>query len=173
MAKRLKLKEKLYPEENEEEEEEERKLKSAEAVSSDDDEANEDLSLKIVEKHLLMRAAKLDQDVDDFGDVVVLNENNDENRNDSSVDLPSSSFPETEVDVAGPSGVSESGVSEDTIIGNVKSDKKRSKLRKKKKQVENMEIVDQSVSSQLFYINFNILPHFFIILVFSGAFFKF
>ncbi|KAJ0014438.1 hypothetical protein Pint_20794 [Pistacia integerrima] len=63
-----------------------RKQKSKEvaAVSWDDEEANEDLSLKIVEKHLLMRAAKLVQnDADDNNDVVLDDEKN--------VDLSSSS----------------------------------------------------------------------------------
>ncbi|KAI9195946.1 hypothetical protein LWI28_019636 [Acer negundo] len=111
-------------------EEEEEKLKSVIEASSDDEEANEDLSLKIVEKHLLMRAARLAQNEDD--DVVF-----DENKNDSVVDLSSSSLLESEVVVAGPSGSND-----DTITGDVKSDKKRTK---KNKKIEKTQLGDRSV----------------------------
>ncbi|EOY10094.1 PREDICTED: protein AIR1 [Theobroma cacao] len=69
-----------------------------EISSSDDEEANEDLSLKIVEKALLVKAAKLNERNDAVsGDRDVL----------SVVDLTSSSSEEGEADVAGTSGVAE------------------------------------------------------------------
>ncbi|XP_031251665.1 zinc finger CCHC domain-containing protein 7-like [Pistacia vera] len=123
----LKQKEKSDPDE------EEKKSKEVTAVSSDDEEANEDLSLKIVEKHLLMRAAKLVQnDGDDDNDVILYDE--------KKVDLSSSSVLEPGVVTAGPSRTNDK-----TVIEDVKSDNKRTRVRKKKKKIEMMEIGDQSV----------------------------
>lgn len=107
--------------------------KSAQALSSDDEEANEDLSLKLVEKHLLRRAVRLGED---DGDAVV----RDESKNDCALG-PSSSFKlESEVVVSGPSGASGEAVEDGT------SNKKRVKVRKKKKKIEKVETGVQSVS---------------------------
>ncbi|KAK3205533.1 hypothetical protein Dsin_019579 [Dipteronia sinensis] len=109
----------------------EEKLKSVIEASSDDDDANEDLSLKIVEKHLLMRAARLAQN---DADIVFC-----ENKNDSVVDLSSSSLLESVVVVAGGS----SGSNDDATIGDVKSNKKKNK--RKKKKIEKTQLGDRSV----------------------------
>ncbi|KAL5763626.1 hypothetical protein ACOSQ2_016220 [Xanthoceras sorbifolium] len=109
---------------------EEEKLKSVTEVSTDDEEANEDLSLKIVEKHLSMRAAKLSQndehDVDFYDNMI-----------DGVVDLSSLPLMESEVVVA----AGHIGSNDDAIFGDVKSDKKRSR---KKKKVEKTQLGDQS-----------------------------
>lgn len=140
MATRQKLKGKLYHEENGEEEE---KLKSAAAMSSDDEEGNEDLSLKIVEKHMLMRAAKLDQDDSDSD--VVLNDNTNTNTSDNSNNKNGG----VEAVVPGPSGTTDDGIIEDVKS----SDKKRIRVRKKKKkEADKIEIEDQSVSSFYFIL---------------------
>lgn len=101
-------------------------------LSSDDEEANEDLSLKIVEKALLKRAVKRDQKV---GSVF-------EDSNGSSiVDLCSSSSQETDDYLAGPDGVSSEAVA---VV------REKNKVRKKKMKKVEVEIGENSVSIRLF-----------------------
>lgn len=123
----LKLKVKLDPDEKK------KKSKVGALVSSDDEEANEDLSLKIVEKHLLMHAAKLVQNDDD-------DDNNDVVLDGQKVDLSSSSLLESEIVTAG-----SSRINDETVIDDKKSDNKRIKVKKKKKKIEKMENGGQSV----------------------------
>ncbi|XP_021892639.1 zinc finger CCHC domain-containing protein 7-like isoform X2 [Carica papaya] len=95
-------------------------------LSSDDEEANEDLSLKIVEKALLKRAVKRDQKV---GSVF-------EDSNGSSiVDLCSSSSQETDDYLAGPDGVSSEAVA---VV------REKNKVRKKKMKKVEVEIGENS-----------------------------
>ncbi|OMO96523.1 hypothetical protein COLO4_15223 [Corchorus olitorius] len=97
-------------------------------LSSDDDEANEDLSLKIVEKALLMKAAKLNESKEsasDDGDVVPV------------VNLASLSSPEAEIYVAGTSGVG------DEVADLDLKSKKVVKRKKKKTKVEKQAIVTE------------------------------
>lgn len=97
--------------------------------SDDDEEANEDLSLKIVEKALLMRAAKLVPDSD--GPV----------EQNGLLDLPHSSSQEVEV-LPGPTRVAASET------GDLQSKKIIKRVRKKK--TNKMEIEDAAVSILLF-----------------------
>ncbi|GLT60960.1 hypothetical protein SLA2020_336980 [Shorea laevis] len=122
----------------EEMEEDESRLSNSRSVielgSSDDDEANEDLSLKIVEKALSKQASKLTEDVSsafNAGDDVTV------------VRLSSSSSPEAEVAVASASGTDREEA------GDMKSE---SNFRKKKKQnqtkIDEVIIVDDEKNSQ-------------------------
>lgn len=108
------------------------------AGSSDDDdkEANEDLSLKIVEKALSMRAAKPVPDGDE------------PNGFDGVLDPPrTSSSQEVEV-VAGPSKVAKSE------NGDLQNKKIIKSVRKRKKKTGKSEIVDATVSVCLFLFAF-------------------
>ncbi|KAJ7960363.1 zinc finger CCHC domain-containing protein 7-like [Quillaja saponaria] len=110
-------------------------------VSSDDEEANEDLSLKIVEKALLMRAAKL------VSNDVVLDESTCQEG--SVVDLPYLSSREAEI-VAEPSrvnGVEEIVVSEVVDLNNVEII--MGKKKKKKARNQGGSVIDlPSLSSR-------------------------
>ena len=121
-------------------------LNSFLVLSSDDDEdeaANEDLSLKIVEKALLMHVAKLvpDAAVDDDGDASVLNGT--QGVIDGSGNGSSSSVLEGEV-VESPSG------SGRKVIVPFGSNKKIVK----KKKIKKMEVQDQSVSFYFYFYLF-------------------
>jgi len=83
-----------------EEEEEEKPKKFVAEVSSDDEEANEDLSLKIVEKSLLMRASRLAENGNGF---VVLDDGG--GRDGGAVEIESTSSMEAESASAGSRGV--------------------------------------------------------------------
>ncbi|KAE8664741.1 chromatin remodeling complex subunit [Hibiscus syriacus] len=102
--------------------------------SSDDEEANEDLSLKIVEKALLVKAARFDEGnhgaSDDRGVVSV-------------VDLaPSSSRRGT--DVAGTSGVGEEADLDLKIKKSVKRKTKKTKVEKVIEDGDNAEMIDKA-----------------------------
>ena len=109
--------------------------------NDDDEAANEDLSLKIVEKALLMRAAKLvpDAAAADGGDAGVLNGT--QGAIDGGGNGSSSSVLEGEV-VESPSG-----------SGRIVKKKIVKKIVKKKivKKVKKMEVQDQSVSFFFFF----------------------
>ncbi|KAJ6897141.1 LOW QUALITY PROTEIN: zinc knuckle family protein [Populus alba x Populus x berolinensis] len=83
------------------EEEEEKPKKFVAEVSSDDEEANEDLSLKIVEKSLLMRAARLAENGNGF---VVLDDGGGD-RDGGAVEVESTASLEAESASAGSRGV--------------------------------------------------------------------
>lgn len=83
------------------EEEEEKPKKFVAEVSSDDEEANEDLSLKIVEKSLLMRAARLAENGNGF---VVLDDDGGD-RDGGAVEIESTASMEAESASAGSRGV--------------------------------------------------------------------
>ena len=99
------------------------------ASSSDDEEANEDLSLKIVEKSLLMRAARLvpDKDVSVEPDGV-----------DMVVKVPSSQEPEVTAPLAVVAGAE---------VVKSASDKKKKLIKKVKKKVKKMETENENVSA--------------------------
>ncbi|GLT69603.1 hypothetical protein SLA2020_417410 [Shorea laevis] len=122
---------------NEEIEEDESGLSNSKSVlylgSSDDDEANEDLSLKIVEQALLKQAAKLNEsrsaEFDVQNDVTV-------------VDLSSLSSPANEIAAAGGAGA----VREE--IGDMKSDSIVKKRKKKKTKSEKVIVANDEEDSQ-------------------------
>ncbi|GLT44344.1 hypothetical protein SLA2020_182490 [Shorea laevis] len=122
---------------NEEIEEDESGLSNSKSVvylgSSDDDEANEDLSLKIVEQALLKQAAKLNEsrsaEFDVQNDVTV-------------VDLSSLSSPGNEIAAAGGAGA----VREE--IGDMKSDSIVKKRKKKKTKSEKVIVANDEEDSQ-------------------------
>lgn len=92
---------------------------AAEQSSSDDDEANEDISLRIVEKALLMRAAKLAPDKN----AAVLGE-----PSGGLVELPSSSS------------------SQEAEVAAADLETKKVRRKERKKNIKKMKIEDQAVS---------------------------
>lgn len=140
MGRREKQRTKHCRDEFEEAERDKSREKSSKSLvnesSSDDDEANEDLTLKLVEKALLMRAAKLVSDND--GSVEL-------NRCSGLLDLPPSSSSQEVEFVEGPARIADSEVVVASENGGLLK-KKRIVKRVKKKKTSKMEIEDLTVS---------------------------